>query len=96
MCDGCCEVGWLLKAGTVAPDELRMPMQDGPDVAENVGRAFYELYSYMYGTDQSYERIVERRGFGYDEIKLIVDYIRDKGLRELEREGPPVRTTGSP
>ena len=34
----------------------------------------YEVYAAKYGRDQSAERIVERWGFGYDEIKYLLGH----------------------
>ena len=62
--------------------ELRMPMQDGPDLPEKIGRALWVIYDYSNpGNRQSYERIVQRRGFAYSEIAVLVELIRQRRER---------------
>lgn len=55
-------------------DEPKMfPMLDGgPPLPWAVAEALYtHMYDPLYGTRQSLERIAERGGFGYDEIRLM-------------------------
>lgn len=59
-------------------------MQDGPDLPELVGRAIYTIYSYLYGGEQSYERIVERGGFGYEETMHFCSTLKHR--REMEEK----------
>lgn len=74
--------------------EVRMPMQDGPDLPEKVGRAIWEIYDYLYG-GQSYETIVSRHGFGYEEVQLFITHLKrrrtlqeNKCLKKLMRSSP--------
>ena len=61
-------------------------MQDGPDLPAHVGRAIYTIYAYLFGQDQSYERIVERGGFGYEEAAYMCGKLKERRLREIERD----------
>lgn len=45
-------------------------MQDGPVIPWSVAEKIYVLYSGVYGTHQSLERLAERGGFGWSEIPL--------------------------
>lgn len=53
------------------------PMQDGPDIEWSTAQQIYEIYSELYGTEQSLERLKERGGFGWAEVALMVKK-RDK------------------
>ena len=66
---------------------LRVPMQVKlergrlPTLPEPIARLVYEQYAYQFGTEQSFERLHERGGFGHREvIALLADLI------ERERE----------
>jgi hypothetical protein len=50
-------------------------------IPEPVARLAYEQYAYEYGTDQSFERLHERGGFGTGEaLALLADLIeRERG-----------------
>lgn len=63
-----------------------MPMQDGPELPEAVGRALWTIYAEVYGSDQSYERIVERHGFAYSEVPIWLDTLKRRIIRERSRE----------
>lgn len=62
---------WLTRYSTVKP---RVPLQvkiwrgEQPTVPEGIARLAYEEYSRRFGTDQPFERIHERGGFGHNEI----------------------------
>jgi hypothetical protein len=65
------ERGAILEERTVTDKEFPMIGEDGkPSVSVPwyVGEALYRLYSELYGTAQSIERISERGGFGYREL----------------------------
>ena len=48
----------------------RFPMLDGPTIDWDTAREIYRVYSCLYGTDQSLERLSERGGFGWGEVGL--------------------------
>jgi len=50
----------------------RFPMQDGPDVDWTTAEEIYEIYSELYGTNQSLSRLAERGGFGWGEVAILV------------------------
>lgn len=53
------------------------PMQDGPPVTWIIAEMIYELYSAIYPPpNQSLERLGERGGFGWAEVKLLRDKYR--------------------
>ncbi len=47
----------------------RFPMLDGPDIDWETAEKIYDLYSYKYGVGQTLERIAERGGFGWYEVR---------------------------
>jgi len=49
----------------------RFPMQRGPDIDWQTAEKIYEMYSALYGTSQSLERLAERHGFGWAEVEHI-------------------------
>lgn len=51
--------------------EAMFPMQDGPNIPWSVAQKIYKLYSGLFGTEQSLERLAERGGFGWAEVKFI-------------------------
>ena len=53
-------------------NDKRFPMQDGPDVDWVTAEKIYEIYSELYGTEQSLERLAERGGFGWGEVAFLV------------------------
>jgi len=59
-------------------------MQDGPDLPWSVAEQIYAMYSELYGTSQSMERISERGGFCYEEVSFLT--------KELKRKGKSVGT----
>lgn len=48
--------------------EREFPMQDGPPLPWHVAEEIYRVYSDLYGSDQSLERLAERGGFAWEEI----------------------------
>ncbi len=62
-----------------------MPMQDGPDLPERIGRALWTIYSEVYDSQQSYERIVERHGFTYVEVSEWMKHLRQRRYLETDR-----------
>jgi hypothetical protein len=50
----------------------RFPMLDGPDIDWVTAEKIYVLYKALYTNEQTLERIAERGGFGWDEVKLMV------------------------
>lgn len=52
--------------------DKRFPMQDGPDIDWTTAEKIYEIYSELYGTQQSLERLAERGGFGWEEVAMLV------------------------
>ena len=57
--------------------EKLFPMQDGPPVTWVIAEMIYELYSAIYPPpNQSLERLGERGGFGWAEVKLLRDKYR--------------------
>lgn len=47
------------------------PMQRGPAISWDVAEKVYAMYSALYGTQQSLERLAERGGFGWAEVEYI-------------------------
>lgn len=58
--------------------ERMFPMQDGPAIPWSVAEKVYVLYSGIYGTQQSLERLAERGGFGWAEIPLFAEDFRKR------------------
>ena len=57
-------------------------MQDGPDIDWVTAEKIYVEYSYLFGTQQSLERLAQRGGFGWKEVAYIRDqYIKAGGKR---------------
>ena len=46
-------------------------MQDGPDIDWITAEKIYKVYSELYGTQQSLERLAERGGFGWTEVSFM-------------------------
>lgn len=61
-----------MELGTGEDIMKRFPMQDGPDIDWTTAEKIYEIYSGLYGTGQSLERLAERGGFGWEEVALLV------------------------
>ena len=51
--------------------EREFPMQDGPDIPWSLAEKIYKMYSDLFGGEQSLERLAERGGFGWAEVKAI-------------------------
>lgn len=63
------------------PLQVRLKHNEKTTIPEPIARLAYEEYAYQFGTQQSFERLHERGGFGYAEvIALLADLI------ERERE----------
>ena len=59
----------------------RFPMINSPiDIDWETAEKIYDLYSKLYGTSQSLERIAERGGFGWDEVENIILEAKRKKL----------------
>ncbi len=54
------------------------PMQDGPDIPWSTAEKIYKIYSELYGTQQSLERIAERAGFGWAEVACLVEKFKKR------------------
>lgn len=64
-------------------DDRRFPMLDGPDIDWETAEKIYKMYSALYGTGQSLERLAERGGFGWSEVRIIQqDYIQRVGAEQ--------------
>lgn len=62
-------------------NEKRFPMLNSPiDIDWKTAEKIYELYSKLYGTSQTLERIAERGGFGWDEVELIIQKAKQKKI----------------
>ncbi len=73
--------------------ERMFPVQDGPWIPWTVAEQVYEVYSHLYGTFQSLERLAERQGFDTCEVELFLrirkepkDYGRELARQERWRE----------
>jgi hypothetical protein len=64
------------------PRSARFPMQDGPDVDWTTAEEIYKMYSYLFGTEQSLDRLAERGGFGWEEVSIIVKRYHDKKRKQ--------------
>ena len=65
--------------------ERRFPMLDGLDIDWVTAEKFYEMYSFMFGTSQSLERLAERGGRTWDEIAYIIKiYKKKKALEDKD------------
>lgn len=62
----------------------RFPIQDGPDIDWITAEKIYKMYSTLYGTSQSLERLAERGGFGWAEVKYITSEYKKKNKGECE------------
>jgi hypothetical protein len=60
--------------------ERECNMQGGPPIPWYLAEAIHKLYVECFGNIQSLERINERGGFGYDEIKHLAER-RQKNLK---------------
>ena len=49
----------------------RFPMLDGPDIDWTTAEKIYIMYKALYTNNQTLERIAERGGFGWGEVKLM-------------------------
>ena len=56
------------------------PMQRGPSIPWDLAEIIYEVYSAMYGTSQSLERLAERGGFGWAEVELLWKQAQRRGI----------------
>ena len=57
----------------------RFPMQDGPDIDWATAEKIYKMYIFLYGNSQTLERLAERGGFGWAEVKYITSDYKKKG-----------------
>ena len=81
--------GWLTKYRSTnkrVPLQVKIKKTEPQTIPEELARLAYEQYSYLFGTDQSFERIHERGGFGYVEvICLLADLVeRERALKEIK------------
>jgi hypothetical protein len=58
----------LFMAGKM--QERMFPMQHGPDIPWSIAEEIYDLYAFLFGSDQSMERMAERGGFSWGEVGL--------------------------
>ncbi|GAA4087161.1 hypothetical protein GCM10022414_07400 [Zhongshania borealis] len=49
----------------------RFPMQHGLDIDWTTAEKIYAMYSALYGTSQSLERLAQRGGFDWKEVEII-------------------------
>ncbi len=59
----------------------RFPMQDGPDIDWETAKKIYKMYSFLYGSSQSLERLAEKGGFGWAQVKYITSDYKKKSLK---------------
>ena len=65
------------------------PMQGGPAIPWLIAKAIYDtLYAPRYGTTQSLDRLAERGGFGWDEVKLFAAEYPEWKQRQAARGTP--------
>ena len=58
------------------------PMQNGPPITMEIARIIYAMYSALFGTEQSLERLAERGGFGWAEVEAITKlFIKKRGSK---------------
>lgn len=62
----------------MADSEREFPMQDGPPIPWSLAEEIYEVYSDLYGSSQSLERLAERGGFGWSEISYMTKVYKRK------------------
>ena len=66
--------------------ERLFPMQDGPPITRKTAEMVYELYSNLFGTSQSLDRLAERGGLGWAEVtEMRKIFVRKRGLREFNK-----------
>lgn len=64
--------------------EPPFPMLNGPSISWKTAEKIYEIYSDLYGTQQSLKRLSERGGFGWSEVELMCrKYDSKHGTRAL-------------
>jgi hypothetical protein len=63
----------LAQQETIEKLSRRFPMLDGPDIDWITAEKIYKIYSQLHGTSQSLQRIAERGGFGWGEVKLMTE-----------------------
>ena len=51
---------------------MSYPIQDGDNIPEWLAKMVYKAYTNKYGTQQSYERMRERGGFGKAEVIMLL------------------------
>ena len=74
-----------IKQYAPTPTPKMFPMQGGPPIPWENAEAVYADYSYLYGTDQSLERLAERGGFYYGELPVIAQRAEERRARERLR-----------
>ena len=61
----------------------RFPMLDGPDIDWIAAEEIYVLYLFLYGNDQTLEKIAERGGCGWSETShMAAEYRKKRGKNE--------------
>lgn len=63
----------------------RFPMQDGPDIDWITAKEIYMIYSELYGTDQSLDRLAERGGFGWAEVAELGEDLKRRRARSCQK-----------
>jgi hypothetical protein len=70
---------------TAVVEQRLFNMQHGPPIPWYLAEALYEIYSDLYGTSQTLQRLHERQGFGWQEIEVICkEYNRKHGHNKAE------------
>jgi len=59
-------------------EDKEFNMQDGPNIPWYVAEQIYEMYSELYGSSQSLERLNERGGFTWDEVSHFTKALKRK------------------
>ncbi len=62
----------------MSENEREFPMQDGPPIPWGLAEEIYEVYSDLFGSSQSLERLAERGGLGWSEIPFMIKPYRRK------------------
>ena len=64
---------------------MSYPIQDGENIPEWLARVVYKGYVSRYGSEQSYERLRERGGFGIGEVVWLLNCLNIKTIGDAER-----------
>lgn len=75
------------------PLQVRLKHNEKTTIPEPIARLAYEEYSYQFGTEQSFERLHERGGFGYQEALALLADLIERERENYEREHSEENTT---